>query len=116
MIKLKLNFTEEFEFQTVAVVPADLTQIESHPGERLKRLRNAGLCHPGFSKAQWWNDYILKYFEKTVNPPSCQENVTVIENEVRSLRDFFGKACRPGDWTSDNSLDQKLSKSTYIST
>jgi len=100
----------------VAVVPADLTQIELPPKERLKRLKNVGLCHPGFSETQWWNDYILKYFEKEVISPSCQENVTVIENELRNLRDFFGKACRPGEWVLDSSFDEELSKSTYIST
>lgn len=99
---------DEFEFQTVAVIPADLTQKIVSPGERLKLLKDGGLCHPGFSKSQWWNDYILKYFEKTVNRPYCQENVTVIENEIRSLRDFFGKACRPGEWSADSSIDEEL--------
>jgi hypothetical protein len=101
---------EEYEFQTVAVVPADLTEINMPPGERLKRLRNGGFCHPGFSKSQWWNDYILKYFENAVNPPECQNNVTVIENEVRNLGNFFGKACRPGEWAADSSIDQDLKK------
>ncbi|XP_072758245.1 transferrin-like [Anoplolepis gracilipes] len=99
---------EEFEFQTVAVVHADFTQKIVSPGERFEHLKDGGLCHPGFSKSQWWNDYILKYFEKTVNRPRCQKNVTVVENEIRSLRDFFGKACRPGDWTADSSIDQEL--------
>nr|XP_012214970.1 PREDICTED: transferrin-like [Linepithema humile] len=112
-LRHKDKLHEEFEFQTVAVVSADLSQIDLPPGERLKRLKNAGLCHPGFSKVQWWNDYILKHFEKTVlektvNSSRCQENVTVIENEVRNLRDFFGKACRPGDWSPDSSFDQEL--------
>lgn len=95
----------------MAVIPADLTQKAVSPDERLKQLRNGGFCHPGFSKSQWWNDYILKYFEKTVTSPRCQDNVTVIENEIKSLRDFFGKACRPGEWAADGSIDQELSKS-----
>ncbi|XP_029156870.1 transferrin-like [Nylanderia fulva] len=107
-LRHKDKLEDEFEFQTVAVVPADLTQKVVSPGERLKLLKDGGFCHPGFSKSQWWNDYILKYFEKTVNRPHCQENVTVIENEIRSLRDFFGKACRPGEWSADNSIDEEL--------
>ncbi|KAL6420546.1 hypothetical protein ACFW04_014876 [Cataglyphis niger] len=99
---------EEFEFQTVAVVPADFTQKVVSPGERFKQLKGGGLCHPGFSKSQWWNDYILKHFEKTVNRPHCQENITAIESEIRNLKDFFGKACRPGDWAADSSFDQEL--------
>ncbi|KAL6260238.1 hypothetical protein P5V15_007771 [Pogonomyrmex californicus] len=102
--------TEEFEFQTVAVIPADLTGMETAPGERVKRLRNAGLCHPGFSESQWWTDYILKHFENTVNPLQCQDNVTAIESELRNLRDFFGKACRPGEWVADISYDRELKR------
>lgn len=105
------TFAEDFEFQTVAVVPADFTQKVVSPGERLKQLKGGGFCHPGFSKSQWWNDYILKYFENIVNRPRCQENVTTIENEIRNLKDFFGKACRPGEWIADSSFDQELSKS-----
>ncbi|XP_011872938.1 PREDICTED: transferrin-like isoform X2 [Vollenhovia emeryi] len=101
---------EEYEFQTVAVIRADLTQASLPPGERLKRLRNSGFCHPGFSKSQWWNDYILKFFENSVNPVRCQDDVTVIENEVRNLRNFFGTACRPGDWAADSTVDQELKK------
>ncbi|EZA58009.1 hypothetical protein DMN91_006051 [Ooceraea biroi] len=101
---------ESFEFETVAVIPADLTQISVPPHERLQNLRNSGFCHPGFSKSQWWNDYILKYFERSVNRIQCQENVTLIENEVRSLRNFFGKACRPGDWAAEKSVDTELKR------
>jgi hypothetical protein len=97
----------------VAVIPADLTHISLLPDERIKRLRNGGLCHPGFSKTQWWNDYVLKYFEKKVNHMQCEENMTIVENEVRSLRDFFGKACRPGEWAANSTIDEELSKSIY---
>jgi len=98
----------------VAVVPKDLMHIALLPGERLKRLKDGGFCHPGFSKAQWFNDYVLKYFENSVNPPQCQDNVITIENEIKNLRNFFGKACRPGEWTSDNFMDEVLSKSIFI--
>lgn len=114
MYKHNLISTEEYEFQTVAVIPTDLTQINLPPDERLKHLKNSGFCHPGFSDSQWWNDYILKYFENTVNAPKCQDDVTVIENEIRNLRNFFGKACRPGEWAADKVIDQDLSTSIYI--
>lgn len=97
----------------MAVVPTDLTQNERLPDSGFGHLRNAGLCHPGFSRSQWWNDYILKYFEKKVNRPRCLENMTVIESEVRSLRDFFGKACRPGEWAAEETIDQELSEFAY---
>ncbi|TGZ55687.1 Transferrin [Temnothorax longispinosus] len=101
---------EEFEFQTVAVVPVDLTQQNILPGERLKNLKDSGFCHPGFSQSQWWNDYILKNFENSVNPLQCQDDVTAIENEIINLKNFFGKACRPGEWAADSAVDQELKK------
>ncbi|XP_014479036.1 PREDICTED: transferrin-like isoform X2 [Dinoponera quadriceps] len=110
-LRHRTKLSDEFEFQTVAVVRADLTQIINPPGTGFGYLKNGGLCHPGFSKSQWWNDYILKYFEKTVNPDrQCQDKVSVIENEVRNLRSFFGKACRPGEWASESSIDQELKR------
>ncbi|XP_032680606.1 transferrin-like [Odontomachus brunneus] len=101
---------EIFEFETVAVVHADLTQGIKPPGTGFDSLKNGGLCHPGFSKSQWWNDYILKYFEKTVSSRQCQDNVMVVENELRNIKNFFGKACRPGEWALERSVDQELKK------
>ncbi|KYN20902.1 PREDICTED: transferrin-like [Trachymyrmex cornetzi] len=109
-LKHRSKQLDEFEFQMVAVIPSDKTFIQITPRERLARLKNNGFCHPGFSQSQWLNDYILKYFENTlsVNPLQCQDNVTAIENEIINLKNFFGKACRPGEWASDESFDQKL--------
>ncbi|KAL0133776.1 hypothetical protein PUN28_001030 [Cardiocondyla obscurior] len=101
---------EDFEFQTVAVIHADLTQPNLLPNERIKRLRGSGFCHPGFSQSQWFNDYIFKYFENAVNPAQCHNDVTAIESELRNLRNFFGKACRPGQWAADSSFDHELKK------
>ncbi|XP_018349576.1 PREDICTED: transferrin-like isoform X2 [Trachymyrmex septentrionalis] len=111
-LRHRKKLTDEFEFQMVAVIPIDSTFIHITPRERLERLKNNGFCHPGFSQSQWLNDYILKYFENTlsVNPLQCQDNVTVIENEIINLKNFFGKACRPGEWASDKSIDQELKK------
>lgn len=111
-LKHRTKLLDEFEFQMVAVIPTDPTFIQITPLERLERLKDNGFCHPGFSQSQWLNDYILKYFENTlsVNPLQCQDNVTVIENEIINLKNFFGKACRPGEWAPNKSIDQELKK------
>ncbi|KAF7400737.1 hypothetical protein HZH66_005921 [Vespula vulgaris] len=98
---------QKFEFQSVAVVPSDFS-VEINSG--FESLENAGLCHPGFSKTQWWNDYILKYFEKNTYKADCRENITAIENELENIRSFYGKACRPGDWASDVDFSDALKK------
>lgn len=92
------------------MIRADLTQKETVPGTGLDLLKNADFCHPGFSKSQRWNDYILKYFEKKVYHPHCLENATVAESEINSLVNFFGKACRPGEWVPDDEVDKELSE------
>lgn len=99
---------QEFEFQSVAVVHADFKPVKS--GSVFASLKNAGLCHPGFSKAQWWNDYILKYFEKNTYNATCREDVTAIENELENIKSFFGKACRPGDWVGESTFNNHLKK------
>ncbi|XP_018395848.1 PREDICTED: transferrin-like [Cyphomyrmex costatus] len=103
---------ESFEFQMVAVIPTEITHIQLTPRQRLERLKDKGFCHPGFSKSQWLNDYILKHFENSllVNPLQCQDDMTAIENEIRNLKNFFGRACRPGEWTSNKTIDEELKK------
>lgn len=91
----------------MAVVPSSIT---FNGRTNFNNLKNEGICHPGFSATQWWNDYILKYFERKVVTSECRDNMTIAENELENLRNFFGKACRPGDWTSDFTFDQILSK------
>ncbi|XP_012287691.1 transferrin-like [Orussus abietinus] len=95
---------DEFEFQTVAVVPSNLS-VGMDPFEGLK---NGGFCHPGFSDAQVWNDYVLKYFEKRVYGSTCSNDLSVAENEGENLRSFFGKACRPGGWVVEGGTDEIL--------
>ncbi|XP_015597144.1 transferrin [Cephus cinctus] len=103
-LRHKDKIIEEFEFQSVAVVPTTYNSVEGN----FNGLQNGGLCHPGFSKAQMWNNYILKYFEKKVYGSTCRDSMTTAENEAMNLQNFFGKACRPGEWVSDNAYTTEL--------
>ncbi|XP_066586110.1 transferrin-like [Prorops nasuta] len=108
-LKHKDRIAEMFEFETVAVVQRTLN---SSSQDTFKNLRGAGLCHPGFNKQHGWTDYVHKYFERKVTEKefSCQDNLTISENEVRNLKNFFGQACRPGSWNSDEAYSNNLKR------
>ncbi|XP_046431540.1 transferrin-like [Neodiprion pinetum] len=93
---------ETHEFKTVAVVPSNFT------AGNLDDLKQGGFCHPGFSKTQLWNDNILKWFEKKLYNQTCDSSLTTAENEAANLKNYFGKACRPGNWVSESSHDAAL--------
>ncbi|XP_043276631.1 transferrin-like [Venturia canescens] len=100
---------EDFEFQSVVVVPAS---FDARNG--LEGLRNGGLCHPGFSDTQLWNDRVMKFFEKRVVAPDCRGwNRTAAENEIENLKGFFGQGCRPGEWVADDEEDRRLKSSHH---
>ncbi|KAG7200974.1 hypothetical protein KM043_003331 [Ampulex compressa] len=107
-LKHKERLDEDFEFQAVAVVSSDIKPT-GHATD-FAALRDAGLCHPGFSEAQWWNDNVLKYFERKISASECRPEMAVIENEAENMRKFFGKACRPGVWATHSSFDDALKK------
>lgn len=101
-----LFYADPLEFQSVVVVPKNFTSSENG----FSSLIGSGFCHPGFSQSQRWNDRILKYFEQKVMNNLCRADKTVTENEIINLKDFFKKACRPGQWVSDKKFDEELSK------
>lgn len=94
---------EEWQFQSVVVVPSNYNVNEGVSG-----LEKGGLCHPGFSHTQIWNDYILKFLERKTYKHICRNESSVAENEVENIRDFFGTACRPGDWVLESTEDKRL--------
>lgn len=115
MIRYDVCLTERlpldtFEFEAVVLVPSSYRPSK----DGFSDLKGGGLCHPGFSDTQIWNDYILKHFEKSVYDFVCNDNLTVVENEVKNLGQFFGKACRPGEWAAERSIDSALSKYHFL--
>lgn len=52
-VRHKARVNEAFDFQTVAVV-------RSSHADGINGLRGKNYCHPGFSRAQYWTDPVLK--------------------------------------------------------
>lgn len=105
--KKKILITEQFKFQSVVIVHKNYTATENQIN-----LSGKGLCHPGFSRSEDWNDRALKYFEKKVVSNKC--GYPRIENEIANLRDYFKQGCRPGNWVLDENLDKELSKTNFL--
>lgn len=101
----KLN--ESFAFQTVAVVKS------SFNGD-FANLQGKNYCHPGFEAGQTWTDRVLKEFENNVIPRVHRAKHSTVDNELYSISRFFNAACRPGRWSMDELMDNKL-KQQYSS-
>lgn len=55
------HFDQEYAFQTVVVVKANYSG-------GLAGLNNTAYCHPGFSRAQYWTDHVLKVISESISP------------------------------------------------
>ena len=51
----------------------------------------------------------LQYFEEVVVPEQCDPDLSVLENKVNSSDSFFDSSCKPGPWSPETGVDQKLS-------
>ncbi|CAH1641971.1 unnamed protein product [Spodoptera littoralis] len=104
---------EPYDFEAVAVVPLNHTN-------GLEGLRGGVYCHPGFDvEDSKWSLRVLKTLEQqAARTDRCQDvntaGKTAEEMEVDTLSNFFSSACRPGTWSSNDTVDANL-KSRYPS-
>ncbi|XP_045540913.1 transferrin [Papilio machaon] len=102
-----VNRQEPYAFEAVAIVP------NSHTGG-LEGLRGGNYCHPGFDEAEVrWSPRVLKTFERVVArtdrcPDANMAGKTAEELELETLSQFFPRACRPGPWSANTTVDTNL--------
>ncbi|KPJ15423.1 Transferrin [Papilio machaon] len=102
-----VNRQEPYAFEAVAIVP------NSHTGG-LEGLRGGNYCHPGFDEAEVrWSPRVLKTFERVVArtdrcPDANVAGKTAEELELETLSQFFPRACRPGPWSANTTVDTNL--------
>lgn len=53
---------------------------------------------------------MFQYFENRVAPQDCLKELSVEENRIKGLADFFGDSCKPGVWAADPAVDASLSE------
>lgn len=99
---------EPVDFRSVVVVPAN------HQGG-LDGLHGSKLCHPGlhYGRQQRWSERLLKHFERSVAPATCDDSQSAAEIETAALASFFHSACRPGKWSNVPQEDAELSEYCY---
>ncbi|VVC35460.1 Hypothetical protein CINCED_3A020998 [Cinara cedri] len=103
--EIRLFEKEKFDYSMVVLVNEDANI------KNLNDLKGKRLCHPGFFEgetASGWSNIISQYFERVVVPQKCNPQLSIIENQLESLSEFFGDSCKPGQWDPDPDMDNRL--------
>lgn len=102
--ELKLTQYEPDRFKIVAIAHKNIQRTWDIKGKRL--------CHPGFNTVDDWSAVFSTYLENLIISKECNFNMTLFENRVHALSNFFEVACIAGPWSSDAMFDYQL-KSKY---
>ncbi|XP_052745874.1 transferrin [Bicyclus anynana] len=73
-------------------------------------LRNTTLCHPGVgvNDLRPLSDTLAGYLESLIIPRACDPLLTLTENRIKAVAQFFHKACKAGPWVPDAERDAEL--------
>ncbi|GLH09400.1 Transferrin [Gryllus bimaculatus] len=96
------DFQTDYEYKLVVIVRKS-ANIKS-----LRDLKNQNLCHPGHGYTTDWTEVEGKFFEERVVPQTCDFDLTIYENFIKSSSTFFRAACKAGPWVPDSKLDAAL--------
>ncbi|XP_059044807.1 transferrin-like [Achroia grisella] len=75
-------------------------------------IQNATLCHPGvgMDDIRPMSDTLSGYLESLVLERACDPKLSLTENRIKALAQFFGKACKAGPWVPDQWRDAELKR------
>ncbi|XP_038221502.1 transferrin-like [Zerene cesonia] len=98
----------DYERTVVAVVNRKI--LPDHPWSLDAVLRNTTLCHPGngINDLRPLSDTLSGYLESLVVTRSCDPQLSLTENRIKAVANFFGKACKAGYWVPDFIRDAEL--------
>ncbi|CAH0403905.1 unnamed protein product [Chilo suppressalis] len=79
-------------------------------------MRNSSLCHPGagVDDIRPLSETLTGYLESLIIPRSCEPQLSLAENKIKALAEFFGRSCKAGPWVLDKHRDDEL-KNRYSS-
>ncbi|VVD03897.1 unnamed protein product [Leptidea sinapis] len=97
-----------YERTVVAVVNRRILPDSSWSLEAV--LRNTSLCHPGngVNDLRPLSDTLAGYLESLVIARSCESGLSLSENRIKAVSQFFSKACKAGPWVPDQKQDAEL--------
>ncbi|XP_045540900.1 transferrin [Papilio machaon] len=101
---------KQFERSVVAVVNRRILPDSAAPLTSI--LRNSSLCHPGvgLDDLRPLSDTLSGYLESLVLTRSCDPNLSLSENRIKALAEFFGRACKAGPWVPEPTRNAELKK------
>ncbi|XP_011641592.1 serotransferrin isoform X1 [Pogonomyrmex barbatus] len=102
--ELRLFQDDDHRFEVVAIANKNVRRIWDVKGKRL--------CHPGLDTVDDWTKVFSTYFENLIIKKECDANMTLFENRIHALSNYFEMACIAGPWTADTIFDYQL-KSKY---
>ncbi|XP_018340131.1 PREDICTED: transferrin isoform X2 [Trachymyrmex septentrionalis] len=102
--ELRLFSEEDHRFKVVTIAHKNVQRIWDVKGKRL--------CHPGLDTVDDWTKIFSMYFENLIIKKECDPNMTLFENRVHALSNYFETACIAGPWSADTAFDYQL-KSKY---
>ncbi|CAK1587817.1 unnamed protein product [Parnassius mnemosyne] len=101
---------KDFERSVVAVVNKRILPDSAAPLTSI--LRNSSLCHPGVGADDLrpLSDTLTGYLESLVITRSCDPKLSLSENRIKAVAEFFGRACKAGPWVPDLARDAELKR------
>ncbi|XP_011704440.1 PREDICTED: transferrin [Wasmannia auropunctata] len=98
--ELRLFPDDDHRFQIVAIAHKNVQRIWDVKGKRL--------CHPGLDNTDDMTKIFSTYFENLIIKKECDANMTLFENRMHALSNYFETACIAGPWSADTVFDYQL--------
>lgn len=105
---------------------------------RIWDVKGKRLCHPGLDTTDDWTkifsmvsltffvpivlvkivftrrSLVFQYFENLIIKKECDANMTLFENRIHALSNYFETACIAGPWSADTVFDYQLSMYSIV--
>lgn len=103
-VRTKAEPAADYRYEAVAVVKNDLKL------KNLQSLKGLKSCHTGIGRNVGYKIPMTKLRKHGVFTNPADETLSPRENELKTLSQFFSKACIVGQWSPDSKINEALKK------